>query len=99
MDILTLTKLVLKLGGIWLLIVAILSLPGLFAAPAEYVGLGYVAVGLYFAVAFMLLWFPGVLINRVLLIRGTDLEGSATPELNDPRQSRGLIHWAPQRRW
>jgi len=81
MDIRILTKLVLKLGGIWLLIVAVLSLPALLVAPAEYVGLGYIAVGLYFAVAFVLLWFPGVLINRVLLIGGTDLEGSATPEL------------------
>ncbi len=43
--------------------------------------MGYVAVGLYFVVALVLIWFPGVLVNHVLLIGGAKLEGSATPEM------------------
>ena len=79
MDIRALTKLILKLGGVWLLVSTIGSIPQLIATPTEYVGLGYAAVGLYLVEHRPDLWRRLLVLDRLKPVRHrSSLVGSST---------------------
>ena len=85
MDLRTLTKLLLKLIGLYWLTASLVGAIGLVALPLS--GLGhdttpYRAVNLvgYFIVGAALVWFPGTIANRVLRIQGSEMEGAITAE-------------------
>jgi hypothetical protein len=76
-DLRTLTKLILKLLGLYFLMVSIGQAISLFALPsAEW--FFFFNVALYFLMGAACLWFPGAIINRVLRIEGAELEGAVT---------------------
>lgn len=76
-DLRTLTKLMLKLFGIYFLVVSISQAVNLFALPSfEWFFLFNVVV--YFVMGATCLWFPGAIINRVLRIEGSELEGAVS---------------------
>lgn len=77
MDLRTLTKLVLKLLGLYFLMVSLGQAVGLFAMPTfEWFFLFNVA--LYAVMGVVCFWLPGAIINRVLRIEGSELAGCVT---------------------
>jgi hypothetical protein len=77
MDLRTLTKLILKLLGLYFLVVSIVQAVNLFALPTvEWFFVLNIVV--YFLIGAVCFWFPGVLINRVLRIQGAEFEGAVT---------------------
>ena len=79
MDLRTLTKLVLKLLGLYFLMVAVGQAVSLVALPSvEW--FFFFNVFLYGAMGVACFWFPGAIINRVLRIEGAELEGVLTAE-------------------
>ena len=79
MDLRTLTKLMLKLFGLYGLFASITQLVSLFALPTIewFMTVNFVA---WFALAAACFWFPGVIVNRVLRIEGSELEGAVTAD-------------------
>ncbi len=78
MELRTLTKLILKLTGAYLLVATLLALPPVLAAPDQLQLGGLVFVVVYVFAGAALLWFPGLIVNRVIGIEGAALEGSAS---------------------
>jgi hypothetical protein len=77
MDLRTLTKLILKLLGIYFLVASVLQVLSLLMLPTiEWFFL--VSVILYFIFGAACVWLPGAIINRVLRIEGGELEGAVT---------------------
>jgi len=85
MDLRTLTKLLLKLMGLYWLtasLVGALSIGALVVSGLGHDSTPYRAVNLvgYLIVGAALLWFPGTIANRVLRIEGAEMEGAITAE-------------------
>ncbi|SRR5258706_5824980 len=77
MDLRELTKLALKLLGLYFLTIGLFQVAGLFAAPTiEWFFVA--AIAWYLAIGAAFLWFPGAVINRVLRIEGQELAGAIT---------------------
>src|SRR3979490_583456 len=76
MDLRTLTKLVLKLAGVYLLLTALVALPSVINLPRPYNIESAIYVGLYCFVGLVLIWLPGCIINAVSHIPPGDLEGA-----------------------
>jgi len=85
MDLRTLTKLLLKMIGLYWLTVSLvgaislgaLSLSGLGQDTTPYRVFSLIG---YFVVGAALLWFPGTVMNRVLRIQGAETEGAITAD-------------------
>gem|GEM_PF-2845474 len=82
MDARTLAKLVLKLAGLYLLVSALFNLPALFFAqvPREQLALVVLSLLIYAIVGCGLLWFPGVVLDRVIRVRTVAEEGTLTAD-------------------
>jgi hypothetical protein len=78
MDMRTLTKLVLKLAGLYLLTSTLLGLPLILAAPDQMIVGNLVYLAVYVVVGLLLVVFPGVIINKAIHIEGADLTGTIT---------------------
>jgi hypothetical protein len=79
MDLRTLTKLVLKLLGLYFLMVAAGQAVGMVALPSvEW--FYFFNVFVYGAMGAACFWFPGAIINRVLRIDGVELEGAVAAQ-------------------
>lgn len=79
MDLRTLTKLVLKLLGLYFLVVALGQAVSLVVLPTVEWFI-FFNVALYAVMGGACFWFPGAIINRVLRIDGAELEGTVTAE-------------------
>ena len=80
MDIRTLTKLILKLAGAYILVTVLFSVPNALVAPADYLAPTIAWLVIYALVGLALFWFPGAVANRVVRLEETPLEGSITEE-------------------
>jgi hypothetical protein len=78
MDLRTLTRLLLKLVGLYLLITILFNLPPILAAPESILPGNMAYLVTIILVGVMLLWFPGVIVDKIILIQGTELEGVVT---------------------
>jgi len=80
MDLRTLTKLLLKLTGLYLLVTSALALPGLFSVPSEYSTPGLLSAAIFTAVGFALVAFPGVITTHVIRLPPSEIAGAPTAE-------------------
>jgi len=78
MDLRTLTKLVLKLAGLYLLLTALVALPSVINLPKPYNIESAIYVGVYCFVGLALVWLPGRIISTVIRIPPADLEGTVS---------------------
>lgn len=76
MDLRTLTKLVLKLAGIYILVSALFAVPSVVVAQREFWAVSSISLALWFIVGLALLWFPGVVINRVIHVDASSVAGA-----------------------
>jgi hypothetical protein len=80
MDLRTLTKLLLKLAGLYLLVTSLLVLPSLLFVPFEHSGPGLVSAGVFSLIGLGLLLFPGAVANQVIRIPPDETRGAPTAE-------------------
>jgi hypothetical protein len=80
MDMRDLTRLVLKLAGLYMLVNVLVAIPSVIATPKPYGVEWGVSLGLYAIAGLALLLIPGRIINRVLHISGEVTEGSVSTE-------------------
>jgi hypothetical protein len=78
MDLRALTRLVLKLAGVFLLGSMLMNMPAIIAAPDELKVMNYTYLALYLVAGLFLLWLPGVVVNHVIRIEGPELHGAVT---------------------
>ena len=78
MDLRTLTKLVLKIMGIYLLVTAAVALPPVISYPKPYNIESGVFLAFYGVLGFVLVWIPGGFINTVIRIPSGQIEGTIT---------------------
>ena len=78
MDLRTLTKLVLKLAGLYLQLTALVALPSVINLPRPYNIESSIYVGVYCFVGLGLVWFPGGIVSTVIRIPPAVLEGVMT---------------------
>src|SRR2546426_10617743 len=78
MDLRTLTKLALKLSGLYLLLNALAALPSFIDLPSPYNIESAFYVGVYCLVGLALVWFPGRIITTVIRIPPAELQGVIT---------------------
>ena len=86
MDLRTLTKLLLKLVGLYWLtasLVGLISYGAFTLSGSGHDTTPYLMFNLagYFVVGAAFLWFPGTIVNNVLRIRGVEFEGGVTADL------------------
>lgn len=78
-DLRTLTKLALKLAGLYIITTTVVGTLGYFMHPAPEAVLWYAVVySLYLIFGLWLFWFPGTIINQVIRIKGEEFEGELT---------------------
>ncbi len=80
-DIRTLTKLILKLAGLYCLATVLFSVPTLVVVPKEYAGASYFGLGLYAIVGLALFWFPGLVLDNVVRVRTSEFGSPRTEAL------------------
>lgn len=80
MDIRTLTKLVLKLAGIYIIISVLFSIPNALVTPSEYMVPTVVWLVIYCLVGLILFGFPGMVVNRVVRIDEGTFNDAATEQ-------------------
>lgn len=80
MDLRTLTKLFLKLTGLYLLVNSAVTLPGLFYMPWEYSAAGFVSAVIFTIIGFALIAFPGVITTHVVRLAPSEAVGAASAE-------------------
>jgi hypothetical protein len=78
MDLRTVTKLALKLVGIYFFVTAIAGLVPLISVPYPHWIDAAVVLSIYLVIGLVLIWFPGVVVNTVIRIPPSELEGTAT---------------------
>ena len=78
MDLREITKIVLRLIGIYLMSVALMGAAQLIYLPAEPLGWYLTYLGAYLVAGSALFWFPGAVTNRVLRLEGGSLNSAAT---------------------
>jgi hypothetical protein len=80
MDLRTLTKLFLKLTGLYLLVTSALMLPGLLSVPSEYSGPGFVSAAIFTMIGFALIAFPGAITTYVVRLPPSETVGEPGAE-------------------
>jgi hypothetical protein len=78
MDLRTLTKLLLKLAGLYLLLTALVAFPSVINLPKPYNVESAIFVGIYCALGAVLLWLPGGFINTIIRVPRSQVEGAIT---------------------
>ena len=78
MDLRTLTKLALKLAGLYFLVTALMGFPTLLNVPRPYNIDSAVVLSVYLVIGVVLIWFPGAILNSVIRIPASELEGAVT---------------------
>src|ERR1700693_4747572 len=79
MDLRTLTKLILKLAGLYYLASSLIAAMGIVANPVPNAVPWYVATySMYLLLGAALFWLPGTIVSHVLRIKGAELEGALT---------------------
>src|SRR2546425_152099 len=76
MDLRTLTKLVLKLAGLYIAASALFAIPSIFVAPQEFLLVSSTSTALWCIFGLALFWFPGTVANRVIRLEAASLEGA-----------------------
>ena len=78
MDLRTLTKLILKLFGLYFMVIAVTQGINLLALPTPFEWFFLFNVVVYLVMGAVCFWLPGALVNRVLRIEGSELAGAVT---------------------
>src|SRR5262245_7970553 len=78
MDLRTLTKLMLKLAGLYLLATVLISIPTILVTPAQYISIAATSLALYAVAGLALVLFPGAIISSIIRINGHESEGAVT---------------------
>ena len=69
MDLREITRLVLKLAGLYLLVTVLLGIPATVLLPDPYSVQSAISLGLYGLVGLALFFFPGLVMNRVIRVQ------------------------------
>ncbi len=80
MDLRTLTKLLLKLAGLYLLVNSLLVFPSSLFVPLEHSGPGLISAGVFSLIGLALLVFPGAVTNQIIRIPPSETIGAPTAE-------------------
>lgn len=79
MDLRNLTKVALKLAGLYLISVALMGMAQLIYLPADPLGWYLMYLSAYLFAGIALYWFPGAVTNHLIRIEGAPLQGAVTP--------------------
>lgn len=80
MDLRELTRLAIKLAGLYILVNALIAVPSVIATPKPYGAEWGVSLALYALFGLVLFLIPGRIVNRVIHIPGQATEGAVSAE-------------------